>query len=255
MDKQQIVNKILPEFRSLRFNLQTRIKLDNALGAYVRRELGWSVSLPEKERNAIKKQAANMIEHVRRSGGLPDGVDPMIALTTAAVTEAMKPFKNREETCKKNMEKLVKQLPVWTGWGAQTKGVGALGIAVVVGIAGNLDDWRSLPGLYKRLGLAPHEGMAYSTWRMKGGKNGVPKLTAEDWKWAGYSPRNRAAIYGYLEGPICWKGAYAELYKERRAVEDERTDSKMTAYMRARRYTVKRCVKHMFQAWRREAAA
>lgn len=229
-------------YREIQFIIKQRIRLENALGAFIRSSLGWSKDLPEEEQKRIKEKAAKIIA---------EGKDKRFALLIADNLAAMKPLKDREESKIKELERLAKKLPVWKNWAEGVKGFGPKGLGIIVGIAGDLNDWPHLPGLYKRLGLAPYQRVdgvtqAGSTWRMKGG------LTGEEWSEYGYSPRNRAAMYAYVGEPIIRQGPYAEEYQRRRAYEDTRTESKMTAHRRAHRYVTKRLIKHLWQAWRRD---
>lgn len=232
-----MIDKIRAEYREMQFLIKQRIRADNALAAHIRTTLGWSLDKPEAEREAIRKQAEKIIKEEN---------DPRFTVLIALTRAANKMLIAEEARIVKSLERSVKTLPIWKDWAEGVKGFGAKGMAVIIGVAGDLNDWHSLPGLYKRLGLAPFEGKACSTWRMERG------LSKEDWIEAGYSPKNRAAMYAYVGEPIIRQGPYAEVYKERRKIEDLRCDRKMTAHLRAHRYATKKLIKHLFHTWRKD---
>jgi hypothetical protein len=137
------------------------------------------------------------------------------------VTMMALPLLSRREELETEMARLAGLLPT-AGWWAEIPGCDLLGLAVIVGEAGNLANYRGTKGyrkLWRRLGfgMAPgHEQHAYSTWRRLKGKGA---LTAEDWIKAGYAPRRLGQIYGVVTVPLFMKKAesiYGEVYDARR---------------------------------------
>src|SRR5260221_244357 len=84
------------------FSMEQRKRNDLALGAFIRDQLGWSRSLPEKERAAIAKRAAELIKK-------PDGEWAEFISDAKSGADI---WVNREKAALKHMEKLAKQLPV-----------------------------------------------------------------------------------------------------------------------------------------------
>jgi len=104
--------------------------------------------------------------------------------------------------------------------------------------------------LWKRLGLAPLDGKAMSTWRMKGG------LSADEWTEAGYSPRRRAEIYAVISEPLfrantVAQGPYRAIYDRRRArtAEAHPNWTKAHSHMDGLRIMTKHLLRDLWQEW------
>lgn len=148
------------------------------------------------------------------------------------------------------MKRIVRKLPVYP-WAKDVKGLGELGLAVIISEAGDLSNYPKKGHLWKRLGLAPFEGKAYSTWRMKGG------LSADDWTEAGYSPRRRAEIYAVISEPMfraqsVAAGPYRAIYDRRReATGVAHPDwTKAHSHMDGLRIMTKYLIRDLWNAWK-----
>lgn len=197
-------------------------------------------------------------------------VEPLIRARTTVCT-----FRTGVE---KELAKSAKGLAV-ASWVKSVKGFGIGSLAAIVGEAGDLSKYANPAKLWKRLGLAPHDGKSYSTWRRTGG------LSADDWTEAGYSPRRRSTMWNAGAGVIGGMGKgsrplvgedfdaredkteYEKLFVARlrhEAVRDPETFGRPPvekegmlkesfsahAAARAKRYVEKRLVLHLWRAWR-----
>lgn len=153
----------------------------------------------------------------------------------------------------------------------ETRGVALLAVASVIGEVGDFSKYpkdgkaKTGPGcVWKRMGLAPYDGKAASTWRTKSG------LSAEAWIELGYSPSRRSVAYNLASGVIKHQvrivkdadgkdtgerktlGSYGELYLARKAYENEHHPDLTPKHrdMRAQRYLAKRLLRDMWRAWR-----
>lgn len=165
--------------------MMLRISAENRLGAYLRREEGWSRELPEKEQKAIAKRVEKMLKD-----GVAEESRYFRAIEAARKTAA--PYMLLEEDLTWELEYVAKKLPVWRRWGEGVVGLGPLALGVIVGEAGDLSLYSSEDKLKSRLGLAPYNGKSYSRWRREGG------LTSDEWTKAGYSPKRLGRIYAVL---------------------------------------------------------
>lgn len=232
---QQTIADIGAHYRELRYLTSSRIAISNRLGAYVRRALGWSADLPEADQERIRKAAAKAIS---------DG-DPRFADIVAATEGAAKAFEVAETGSARTLRKLAETLPVWTRFGAEIKGFGPLGLAVILGEAGDIGNYDGFAKLWKRLGL----GIVGDKQQGKPGKH----ATAEDWIEHGYNAQRRAAIFAYIGTPLLKAdNLYRELYLRRKVYETERGKTKMHAHRAAQRYAEKMLIKHLWKAWRRD---
>lgn len=162
----------------------------NAVGALVRIMLGWSKDMPEKDRDKIAARAASIVGKAM-AGKEMTGEDGVVANTIGPDLEAVKaaivPMQQRRDEIELQMRHLVRELPIYP-WAKSVRGFGEIGLAVTVGECGDLSAYSGPRKMRKRLGLAPFDGKAMSSWK-KGG------LTAEDWIAVGYSPKRRAEIF------------------------------------------------------------
>lgn len=127
----------------------------------------------------------------------------------------------REEQRKrleKRMVELAKSLPVYP-WVESVKGFGALGLAIIVGEAGDLANYRhpdtgevDRQRLWKRLGVACIEGK-----RQRKIAND-PELAKE----MGYNARRRSALWTVVDSMLRADGAYRTVYLNRREREMDR---------------------------------
>lgn len=165
-------------------------------------------------------------------------------------------LEHQRAAVEKQMVAHAKKLPV-AGWISTTRGFGMLNLAILVGEAGDLSNYSTPAKLWKRMGLAPFNGRAPATWRVKGG------ASADDWIAMGYNPKRRSAVWNIGQCVIKAQsanddraaGEYRALYDQRKAYELERVESKAHANNRALRYVEKRILLHTWRAWRAASAS
>ena len=193
---------------------------------------------------------------------MQNGCDHDLAMQALAVCApfltARSVLEQERKATEKQMAKRAKALPVYP-WVEGVRGLGALGLAMIVGEAGNLSDYATVSKLWKRLGLAVVNGERQQR------KPGAEALLH------GYSPSRRAVIYALGESLIQAKGAYADLLRARKEREREKAAeeglivapaAKIPAgkhaqyrsdghvHNRAKRYMEKRLIRDLWVAWR-----
>lgn len=205
--------------------------------------------------------------------GKPKNADEeKLAVTLIPFIAAMKEFDDHLTRTEKDLERLAKKLPV-AAWVDGIKGFGLGSLAAIVGECGDIGAYRTVSGVWRRLGLAPfqkdgvsHAGM---TWRVEKWRNG-PALKAEDWIEFGYSGRRRSVAWNAAD-PIArqqreWKGEgltpagkpkqkreagpyglYLEEMKEKALAKGW---SPGHAEAHARRVMFKRVLRDLWVAWR-----
>lgn len=218
----------------------------NAAKALMRRYLGWRYDAEESERDKVNEAAARIVA---------DALDGKVSGTAVpdllVVRDTIEPMRQARATVEADMKRLVRTLPVHA-WAKTVAGFGDLGVAVLLGEAGDLAGYPKKGHLWKRLGLAPFQGKAYSTWRREGG------LTAEDWVAAGYSPRRRAEMFAVIAEPLLrhqtmTAGPYRAIYDQRRAATAVTHPdwSKGHSHADAMRIMTKRLVRDAWVEYRR----
>lgn len=146
------------------------------------------------------------------------------------IRRALEPVITHRILRETEMRNLAGELPV-AHFVDDVPGLDLLGIAVIVGEAGNLGSYSTKRKLWRRLGfgMAPgHERHAYSTWRALSGMSKETRerlhlspepLTSHDWELAGYSPKRLGQIYGVVTTPLFMhknKSKYGAIYDTRR---------------------------------------
>jgi hypothetical protein len=225
-----------------RFCIDQQRRIDNSTGAYVRRALGWSWEMPEKERARLNKEAGALIAKVEK--GVFEA-HPALCLVVITAQQSRSAFDDLRSKAEKEMVQLVKRLPVYA-WAESVRGFGAMSLACIIGEAGDIGSYAGPAKLWKRMGLAVMGGV-----RQGGLAKGAP---AETWVEHGYSTRRRSTMW--VIGDCLVKsnrdGEYRTLYLERKAYELQRDPQmkRMKAHRRAQRYMEKRLLRDLWRAWR-----
>ena len=240
------------------FAMGMRKRADLAMGAFLRLELGWSPDLPKDQASSIRKSASDLL-----CGKL---VDERFDLIVSAHHASIEPMCRIEKGATKSMKSCAKELPVWGRFGAAITGFGEIGLAIIVGEAGNLSNYPKKGHLWKRLGIACLGGVAQ-------GKLGG-KATAQEWIAHGYNPLRRARIFTIGDSLIKKENPYREIYLARKVYEKERaqdlglvvlpaakintknenaTMSMGHVHRRAQRYMEQRLIRDLWREWRASA--
>lgn len=241
--------------RQRQFAMNQRKAADNALGAFIRVQLGWSKSLPKAESDAIKARAQDLVgvgekvveqrqdreslaereragakltkaQHRRlhQPAPVPGTDDPMYrewAAVIEAAVMARAPFDTIEKETTKRMAALAEQTPVWP-WANAIRGFGAVSLAQIV----------AETGLVSCDSNAPGEGGNYPNpaklWKrmcvavMDGKRQGGLSKSAskDDWIAHGYSRTRRSIMWNIGEALVKLNdGEYRALYVERKEIE------------------------------------
>lgn len=276
MSHELIITSIRALHRERCYAMTQRIRSELALLGYIRTTLGWSRALPKDEGDKIAEHAKAILKDKDTS---PEAT--AFAPIIEASQRAAQPFEEIEAKALKGMRELAKQLPVWEEFGAKIKGFGEASLAVIVGEAGDIGTYANPAKLWKRMGLAVIDGVRQGGLR----KN----ASAEDWVAHGYSRQRRSRMWNIGDALMKGNGdgEYRQLYLQRLAAEHAKAIaeglipatrmkatveswqqrglppltlvSKLTeehrsaGHMakRAQRYTEKRLLRSLWQAWRR----
>jgi len=242
--------------------------------------LGYHSGLPEDERSRIFREATKIRRAVEGGEGHgPFDTQRQYALSDAfpiiiASAKSREAFDDIRLKTEAEMKRLAKTLPVWP-FVASVRGVGELGLAVVIGECGDsLSEFRTVSKMWKRLGLAVIDGLR---------QGGLPKgATAEQWTAHGYSPRRRAEIWSIFSDsmfrqqwagdkdadgknpkiskkpvavPTHPTGPYGEVYLREKEKKLALEWTKGHAHNHARRLMTKEFLKHLWIAWRAASVA
>jgi hypothetical protein len=192
-----------------RFCIVSQSRCDRAIDSFVARLSGYTAivdeetgkhPLEERDRKAYFKWAKVVRETVERekdsddrSVEMPDFVREYIRRSHVSRMQ----WDQAREEAEEEMERIAKRLPIWQ-WAKGVSGLGAKGVAVIVGEVGDFSDYSCPSKVWMRCGLGVVDGL-------KQGR--VPSnLSAEDrkaaWKERGYNPHRRAEIWAFLDDLI-----------------------------------------------------
>ncbi len=235
--------------------IKAQIRIDNQAGALARRAMGWRFDATEAERKKVCVAAAKLVSAIQ--AGKP--IDPEQKASADTIRpfcmtalSARLMFDSLRKTLEKEMKQMAISLPVWP-WVEKINGFAELGLAMIVGEAGDLSNYSNPGKLWKRMGLAVFDG-----------KSQRKSTNAEEAIAMGYNPRRRSAMWTITDSLLKHTNEYQKLYRERRIYEcekhpefDKGIDKKtgkprVTKHCdrRSRRYAEKRLLLHLWRAWR-----
>ena len=255
------VEKIRSHHRERRFAMGIQQVLDRKLESFIRiNATDWHVGDDEKEREKANKEVSAKIKAAREGEG-----DARIVTVVSLTDNARAPADAERARHEKVMETLARSLPV-APWVETVPGLGYLGLATIIAETGDLKMYSNVAKVWRRLGYAPYDGLAGSSWKRQTWRGGRAALTAEEWTQNPFSGRRYALIHTisvWLKNKQ-WIGAaksedgvgkpngkYGEVYAKRRAhTEITHPDwSKQHAHMDGLRVMMKEVLKDLFLEW------
>ena len=255
--------------RRRRYAMKVQQKIDRAQEAYVRiNHTTWRGDADEKEREAIRKQVAAIIKAARNDEGDPDLVE-----LVKGTDLSRGPYDNLRQKTEKAMEAAAKQLPVYP-WIENVRGAGALGLATIVaevaaikpsGEFATFSDYSSPAKVWKRLGFAPYDGHAGSTWKRTTWRPRA--LSADEWISNPFSGERYALMIQIATWLINaqWQsakkaggdtgkptGPYGQIYADRRThtAQTHPDWTKGHSHSDAVRVTMKTFLKDLWEQWK-----
>lgn len=212
-----VVQRLMELQVKRRFCISQQTRLTNSLAAQARWQLGFSTSLPEKEREAIRKQSEKLLKALKDGTEIPEGLEGAaeeIASLLALTQQARAGFDDYRKKIEKSMRELVVHTPGYE-FASGVRGFGDLALAVVVSEAGLIScdpkgppeggNFPTVSKLWKRLGWAPEN--TYPKGEKSTGRK-VPR-------------RCKGELYGTVVEPLMKAnadGKYKKLYDERKEI-------------------------------------
>ena len=259
------VEAIRAHHRDRRFAMGIQQVLDRKLESFIRiNATDWHVGDDEKEREKANKEVVAKIKAARDHGEGGERIITVVSLTD----KARAPADAERARHEREMETLAKSLPV-ASWVESVPGFGLLGLATIIAETGDLSMYSNVAKVWKRLGYAPYDGLAGSSWKRQSWRDGRPALTAEEWTANPFSGRRYALIHTISvwlkvkqwvgaaktdDGVGKPNGIYGEVYAKRRAhTAITHPDwSKQHSHMDGLRVMMKEVLKDLFFEWNPE---
>lgn len=225
-----------------------------------RQEKGLTLAIKAKERS-------HAVYRIRAAGGeLPVGkfpkavTDDVLAVADAypELYEALTILEKGRKGHEKRLKALSRLLPVHDWW-SEIHGCGELGLAIIIGEAGNIGDYGNPAKLWKRMGV----GLV--------GDGIQRRVKGQDALLHGYDPERRSAIWTIGDSLLKKQNEYREVYLARKDYEIERAEanglqvvpaaripakrkdefmSQGHVHRRSQRYMEKRLLRNLWRAWR-----
>jgi hypothetical protein len=218
------IEQIRSHHRRRRFAMKIQQKLDRALESFIRiNGTEWRPDMSEAEREKLNKEVRALIKKIR--AGEPSDFSDVIATSD----QARAPADQMRDISEKAMADLAKELPVFP-FVEGIRGAGELGLATIVAETGDLSNYPNPAKVWKRLGYAPYDGFAGSTWKRQTWRPRT--LTKEEWIANPFSGERYALMHQIAEWLVNaqWigkaksasgegepNGPYGQIYANRRA--------------------------------------
>ena len=255
----ETIDIIKAHHRTRRYTIKMQQKIDRGIEFFIRiNATDWRYDADEKERERFNRQVKSIIAAARKKTGEEKVME--LAINT---DRGRKPFDGMRKAAEKEMEKLAAELPA-AGWVESVRGAGLLGLATIVAEAGDLSNYPNPAKLWKRLGFAPYDGLAGSSWKRETCRPRA--LTKQEWIDNPFSGERYALMHQIAVWLVNtqWigkaktesgegepKGPYGELYaaRRKRTLETHPDWSDGHRRMDALRVTMKAFLKDLHGAW------
>lgn len=245
--------------------LRAEGNLTRQIKAICRRAVGYHTLLPAAERK-VKLAAAQALYDALERDEAPfevSGATLNLVVARKVISDSLHGAgrgKARRAGIEDSLTRLAKQLPVYQSFIEPLSGMGAIGLAQIVGEAGDLSKYANPAKLWKRMGLGVLNGERQ--------RKCVDKEKAEA---HGYSPKRRSVMFVIGDSLLRRPGPYKDLYEIRKQVEIAKAATeglevvpaakipkgKAAQYRsqghihnRAKRYIEKRLLRNLWRAWR-----
>lgn len=227
--------------------VKMQLRINNQCRSLARSRMGWRLDLPEADRKRINTAAEQLVKRVQE-GEIDEEYAGLVPYIMASAN-SRKAFDDHRLNVERQMKSLAKLLPVWP-WVESVHGFGAMGLAIIVGEAGDLSQYANPAKLWKRMGLAVINGRSQR------------KVTdADEAVIQGYNPRRRSAMYTIGDAIVKAGGPYRAVYDERKAAKTAQHASELNdkgkpvwppirLHRDAQRYMEKRLLRDLWRAWR-----
>lgn len=200
------VIKRLRELQSIRKHcIKSQSRIDRSMESLIASALGYRPDLPTKDGKAIFRQAATIRLSVEKGGEgyhqretqNQHALSAILHLIPVSAASRDLWDKRRAEV-ERDMEKLAQELPAWASFAKGVRGLGPKGFGIICAEASiPIGEYRTISGLWKRLGLAVISGERQQR------KRGAAAIEH------GYSPRRRSEVWAVCSDSLFraqWRG-------------------------------------------------
>src|SRR6516164_3337603 len=273
-DVRDVVLSIRIAHRRRRYALKQQQGVDRRCEGYVRSNYtNWHPEMKDDDRERIHKEVEAHLNRARSGEHEDAGLIDLVRVTD----EMRAPVDRIRSQQEKLMEKLAAQLPGYD-FVKSVSGAGGIGFATIVaecsgldrvtGEITTLDDYPHWMKVWKRLGFAPYEGFAGSTWKRE--KWRPRSLSSDEWIKNPFAGERYALMIMIADSLFRkqWQsaekagadegkptGPYGQCYADRRRVTAVTHGdwSKQHSHRDALRVMMKQYLKDLWSAWRKDS--
>lgn len=261
MNHDDTINQIKSHHSQRRYAMKMQQTLDRRIESFIRvHHTDWEPDLDDDAKKRIKKEIDALLKSARAN----EGEESLVLLVNETDT-ARGTFDRLRMKQERLMEKLAVTLPVYA-FVESVSGAGPLGLATILAETGSLSNYPNPAKLWKRLGFAPYDGLAGSTWKRETWRPRA--LTSAEWVEA-FFPANRYAMMTQIalwilnkqiiakskteDGEGAPNGPYGEIYFKRRAhtAESHPEWTPAHSYRDAMRIMMKAFLLDLWSEWRK----
>jgi hypothetical protein len=168
------VDELVQHGRRRRYAMAVQQKLDRALESYVRRTFTpWSPDDEKADRDKANAETKRLIAAAADG----EGHASLVGMVKANA-ESRAVYDRMRKTAEKDMQAIAATLPI-AAFVETVPGLGLQGLASILAETGTLDGYANPAKVWSRLGFAPFDGFALSSWRRETWRPRT--LTKDEW--------------------------------------------------------------------------
>ena len=184
-----VIKELVGVQRQRVFAITQKSRSDRAIESLIAQVIGFQIDADAKQRKEIFAQAKAFRLQVEKGDERVMGHNSLASYVPTILASAgtRETWDKLQDSAEKKMVELAKLLPVYE-FVKSVKGFGLVGLAAICAEAGiPIGDYRTVSGLWKRMGLA-----------VIGGERQQRKRGKEDAEAHGYSPKRRSQVWQFF---------------------------------------------------------
>ena len=195
------ISKLQVLARRDQYAIRDKLRIERSLSCFVNQFMS-PPGLPKKEFQKAMKKSDTYVKLYRDTGD-PGELPVEILGDISDSFQCLDVLAKRQKEMQKQIETNAQELPAYLWWEKQM-GLGAKGLGLIVGHAGNIGTFRKAAGLWQRMGLRNVKFHACSTFAAEKLRHtaGLDRLTKEEWVNIGYAPKRRSVMFAIVDSML-----------------------------------------------------
>jgi len=245
---EEIISELVSAQGIRRFAIRQQIRTENATLDFIRRSLGFSTYIVDE---GVRKDFVKRARAIRKAFAEGEELPEPIKFDVFKIMIAGESSRGHWDKMRADTEAYMEALAAKTpgaAFVAKTSGFGLKGLAVIIGEAGNLSNYRKKAQLWTRLGLGVRDGKRQGS---------VPiglsrEERAETWSGRKYNPHRRAEVYAFIDDTMFKHQKPGTRYRDYYDLKKAEYTARKVHYADkcARRAMAKLVIGRLHAAWR-----